>query len=84
MKQTPESGIVQRLGVVLWPAFLAAGVTVGVVFTLIDPENIHLFGSRESVSRQSAYSVGFFCFWFLYAFTAAASIWLHEKNVADR
>jgi hypothetical protein len=69
-------------GVVLWPAFLAAALTVGVLFTLIDPESIHLFGSREGVSRQAAHTVGFFSFWLLYAAACFASVWLHRKNLS--
>jgi hypothetical protein len=72
------------LGVVLWPAFLAAAATVGVVFTLIDPANVHPFGSQESVSREMAYTIGFFGFWILYAATSYASVWLHEKNQLNR
>ncbi len=75
---------VELLGVVLWPAFLAAAATVGVVFTLVDPEHVHLFGSQESVSREMAYTIGFFGFWVLYAATSYASVWLHDKNRRDR
>jgi hypothetical protein len=72
----------ELFGVVLWPAFLAAALTVGIVFTLIDPESIHLFGSQESVSRQAAYTIGFFGFWVIYAATSFASLWLHLKNTS--
>jgi hypothetical protein len=71
-------------GVVLWPAFLAASATVGVLFTLVDPVSIHLFGSREPVSRQTAHSLGFILFWFLYAVTSYTSVWLHRRNLANR
>lgn len=75
---------VELFGVVLWPAFLAAACTVGVVFTLVDPANVHPFGSREAVTREMAYTLGFFGFWLLYAATSFASVWLHEKNQKDR
>lgn len=74
---------VELFGVVLWPAFLAASATVGVLFTLIDPASVHLFGSKESVSREMSYTVGFFAFWILYAATSFAAVWLHDKNRAD-
>lgn len=75
---------VELFGVVLWPAFLAAAATIGIVFTLIDPASVHLFGSRETLSREMAYTLGFFGFWFLYAATSYASVWLHDKNLRDR
>jgi hypothetical protein len=71
---------VELWGVVLWPAFLAAAVTVGIVFTLIDPESIQLFGSHEGVSREAAYTVGFFAFWALFSLACLTSVWLHRKN----
>jgi glycerol-3-phosphate acyltransferase PlsY len=72
---------IELFGVIFWPAFLAATITVGIVFTLIDPENIHLFGSSETVSRQVAYTVGFFAFWALYSLACLTSVWLHRKNI---
>lgn len=67
-------------GVVLWPSFLAAALTVGIVFTLVDPQNVHLFGGGESISRPWAYTLGFFLFWLLYSATSLTSVWLHRKN----
>ncbi len=71
---------VALFGVVLWPAFLAAAATVGVLFTLIDPANVHLFGSKEPLSREMSYTVGFFAFWIIHAATSLAAVWLHDKN----
>jgi hypothetical protein len=60
----------QRLGWILWPAFLVAGVADGIVFSLFDPQEMHLFGEPLELSRIGVYSIGFFLFW---AFGAASS-----------
>ena len=53
----------QRLMWVLWPGFLMAIPAVGVVFTLVDPQDLHLFGEPLAVSRLGAYTIGFLFFW---------------------
>ena len=55
--------MMQRMIWVLWPGFLIAIPTVGVVFTLLDPAEMHLFGEPLQLSRLGAYTVGFLFFW---------------------
>jgi hypothetical protein len=55
---------------ILWPSFLAAGIGVGIVFTLLDPVELTVMGDHIRVSRTAVYSIGFFVMW---AITAAAS-----------
>jgi hypothetical protein len=62
----------QRLMWILWPSFLMASVGVGVLFSLVDPHDIHFFGEPVEVSRMTAYSIGFFAFWVL----GSVSSWL--------
>jgi hypothetical protein len=62
--------MIQRLGWILWPAFLVAGVADGIVFSLFDPQEMHVFGEPVELSRIGVYSIGFFLFW---AFGAASS-----------
>src|SRR6266567_3359811 len=50
---------------VIWPAFLVAGVAEAIFFTLFDPIELHLFGAPIELSREAAYTVGFFAFWAL-------------------
>ena len=59
----------QRLGWILWPSFLMAIPAVGVVFSLFDPAELHVFGTPVE-SRLGAYTLGFFFFW---AFGACSS-----------
>ena len=55
----------QRLIWVLWPGFVMAIPTVGIVFTLVDPADLHLFGHPLALTRQGAYTLGFLLFWAL-------------------
>ncbi len=55
----------QRLIWVLWPGFVMAIPAVGITFTLVDPQDLHMFGAPLAVSRLGAYSVGFLLFWAL-------------------
>ena len=48
---------------VLWPGFVIAIPAVGIVFTLVDPADLHLFGAPLEASRLGAYTVGFLFFW---------------------
>lgn len=61
----------KRLIWVLWPSFIVAGVAVGLFFTVVDPQELYLFGEPVQFSRMATYSLGFFCFW---AICAASSM----------
>jgi hypothetical protein len=60
----------QQLMWILWPAFLVAGIADGLVFSLFDPQDMHVFGEPVTLDRRAIYSIGFFLFW---AFAAASS-----------
>ncbi|MEK7360889.1 MAG: hypothetical protein AAB133_02285 [Pseudomonadota bacterium] len=55
---------------ILWPAFLVAGMADGLVFSLFDPRDMHIFGEPVNLGPRAVYSIGFFLFW---AFAAASS-----------
>ncbi|MCL4746410.1 MAG: hypothetical protein KJZ83_13495 [Burkholderiaceae bacterium] len=57
---------------VLWPAFLMAIVAVGVLFSLVDPHDMHAVVSYLGDSSEGAYTVGFLVFWVL--FTASSGL----------
>jgi hypothetical protein len=67
-----------RWGAVLWPAFLGAAAGDGILFTLIDPATITLFGVHPDVSRPGAYTVGFFVLWVLMITTGVMTLWLSD------
>lgn len=68
-------------GAVLWPAFLGAALADALLFTLIDPDTIMLFGVHSGVSRPSAYTVGFFAFWIIMIAASVTTLWLHGENL---
>lgn len=65
-RRAPLGGVLgQRLMWVLWPGFLMAIPAVGIVFTLVDPEDLQAFGKPLHATRLGAYSLGFLLFWVL-------------------
>ena len=53
----------QRLIWILWPGFLMAALAELVLFSMIDPSDLHLLGSPLELSRTAIYSLGFFLVW---------------------
>lgn len=56
---------------VLWPSFLMACVSSGMLFSLIDPVELVLLDNQLHLSQLGTYTVGFFLFWFLGAIASA-------------
>lgn len=52
---------------VLWPSFLVAGIAEMVFFTVMDPQQLYLFGQPVDFSPIATYSIGFFGFWLVCA-----------------
>ena len=64
---------------ILWPAFLMAGVLEMLVFAVVDPSGMHWFGADPvEWSRSAVYTVTFFIFWGVIA-TAGAITALLES-----
>ena len=55
----------ERALLILWPAFVMAGVLEALVFAVVDPESLHWFGSATALdwSASAVYSVTFLIFW---------------------
>ena len=53
----------QKILWVLWPSFIVAGVAEGIFFTVINPQELYLFGEPAHFSKIATYSIGFFGFW---------------------
>lgn len=80
-KEVPGQTSVLRQGVlILWPSFLAACLIEALVFSLIDPGEIHWPGQVPQPSRQSVYSVAFFLFWLITAACSALVLWLSRSE----
>ena len=60
-----------KLMLVVWPSFLAAGVAEVLFFTVTDPADFEL-------GRLAAYSAGFFLFWLLAAASSALTCLLQR------
>lgn len=70
----------QRMIWVLWPSFVVAGIAEAVFFTLIDPQELYLFGEPVSFSRIATYSIGFFAFWALCAASSMFTCFIQRSS----
>lgn len=66
---------------ILWPSFVVAGLAEILFFTLIDPQELYLFGEPVYLSRTAAYSLGFFGFWAICAASSLFTIFI-QRNPA--
>ena len=73
----------RRIMWVMWPSFLVAGAAVGVFFSLFDPQEFWLFGEHLEISRQGAYTIGFFGFWAVGMAASALTLWLASPPASD-
>lgn len=76
---SPDSGATRPTRtwiLVVWPAFLAACLLEAMVFSMVDPREIHWFGNAWLPERQTLYSVAFFCFWAISMLCSSLVLWL--------
>lgn len=66
----------QKILWVLWPSFIVAGVAEGIFFTVIDPQELYLFGEPVHFSKIATYSIGFFGFWLVCAASSLMTVFL--------
>ncbi len=66
---------------ILWPSFLMACLASGVVFALIDPLDVAIFGYLRP-EREALYAAGFFFFWFIAALSSLLTLYIipHEGD----
>jgi len=69
----------QRLLWVLWPSFIVAGVAEGLFFTLINPQELYLFGEPVHFSTIGTYSIGFLAFWAICAGSSLLTCMLQKS-----
>lgn len=65
---------------ILWPSFLMASITVGIIFSLVDPETLVVLGNSLEVSNVVIYSIAFFIFWLLGAIASSLTALLICKS----
>ena len=71
-----------RIVWVLWPSFLVAGIAEGIFFTVIDPQELYLFGEPVHFSKIATYSIGFFAFWAVCAASSLMTCFL-QRSAAE-
>jgi len=64
---------------VLWPSFVVAGIAEGIFFTVIDPQELYLFGQPVHLSQIATYSIGFFGFWGICAASSFMTCFLQRS-----
>jgi len=67
---------------VLWPSFIAAGLGVGIIFTLADPTELVILGQLLHASRTAVYTLGFFILWAICTVASALSCFLQATSHA--
>lgn len=65
---------------VLWPSFVVAGIAEGIFFTVIDPQELYLFGQPVYFSKIATLSVGFFGFWAVCAASSLLTCFLQRSS----
>ena len=66
----------QRAMMILWPAFLMAGVLEGFVFSALDPSQFELGRISPDVSAQGVYTLAFLVFWAMLSTSGAITVLL--------
>ena len=70
-----------RVLLILWPAFVMAGVLEMLVFAVVDPGSLQWFGAEPiDWSRTAIYSVTFLIFWVVIATSAAITVLLEAPE----
>ena len=64
---------------VLWPSFLVAAAAEAVFFTVIDPQQLYLFGQPVDYGKLATYSIGFLGFWLVCAASSLCTIFLQRS-----
>ncbi len=70
-----------RLLIILWPAFLMAGVLEMLVFSVVNPSDLHGLGFEAlQWSSRTIYSVSFLVFWLVISMASAITWLLHQTE----
>ena len=76
---TRTSSLAMAIG---WPSFLMASVLEVLVFSLVDPTQLHWFGGAAvELSATAVYSIAFFVFWVVIAVASFLTHRLGESAV---
>jgi hypothetical protein len=68
-----------QLALIAWVGFISACVLEGLVFSVVDPGEVHWSGRMPQPTRQGIYTLAFFCFWIIGMASAGLTLWLAES-----
>jgi len=75
----------ERALLILWPAFVMAGVLDALVFVVVDPDTLHFFGLEPVKGAASAaYSIFFLVFWLVISTSSAITHLLEGPGPGPR
>lgn len=74
--EPPKPIVVKHWALIFWPAFVSACLLEALVFSLIDPSELHWSGYLPQLSRLGAYTIAFFCFWIICIVCSGLTLWL--------
>jgi hypothetical protein len=72
----------QKIYLVFWPSFLVAAIAEGLFFTLVNPQELYLFGEAVHYSAVATYSIGFIGFWLVCAASSLLTVFLAHSAAA--
>ena len=74
-----------RTMTILWPSFMMAGALEGLVFSLVDPGELHFGNSPIDASPQAVYTLAFLAFWAVLSTSGAltALLWIDPDAQED-
>ncbi len=68
---------------IVWPAFVAACLLEGMIFSMVDPGELHWPGYLVQPSRLGIYTIAFFCFWLISMVCSGLAWWLARPDPAN-
>lgn len=72
-----QPGLARSAMFILWPSFFMAGVTLALVFAVVDPNDLTWFGAAPmDLPRGAIYTLSFLIFWLLISLASAMSMLL--------
>lgn len=81
LDERPEPGVwSRRVMMVAWPAFMSACLLELLVFSVVDPLDLHLSGW----TRQGVYTAAFFAFWAVSMVSNAVTAMLADAGERPR
>jgi hypothetical protein len=69
-----------KLFFIFWPSFLIAGIAEVVFFTVVNPQELYLFGQAVNFSTVATYSIGYFGFWTICAASSYATCFFQRSG----